>query len=264
MIHLMKRSTKIILSLVGVLTAATIYFGHQFYKNRPTLGDELYKEALQTQEKYRKLKAEGKNLDDFTQPVKEEMQQPSSLEKEVDDSCIIKIDYEREYLLNGESIGYGSDIDLDGDGILERIETGVASSGDLLINGNFIADTMNKDLILYKDKYILRIKDHDDSEYTQNLYFKWDGTRLKSYKNEYIIQVAAFKVDEWAATEKKVDFLRSQGFQSYVIFTNYKREHWNRVYVGLFSKKEDALLAKECYQFMNPEDKEPLTPILRK
>ena len=64
----MKRSTKILATVAGVLVAtATIYIGSQFYKNRPTLGNELYKEALQTQEKYRKLKAEGKTIKDFTQ-----------------------------------------------------------------------------------------------------------------------------------------------------------------------------------------------------
>ena len=52
----MKRSTKILSVAAGVLAATAIYIGSQFYKNQPTLGNELYKEAVQVQEKYRKLK----------------------------------------------------------------------------------------------------------------------------------------------------------------------------------------------------------------
>jgi|SRR3989344_1390797 len=68
----MKRSIKILSAAIGVLAAATIYIGYQFYKNQPTLGDELYKEAVQVQEKYKKLKAEGKKLDDFTNPPEQD------------------------------------------------------------------------------------------------------------------------------------------------------------------------------------------------
>ena len=293
-----KKLTKIFSVAAGVLIAASIYVGYHLFKknnnptfkknnnpavfknNNLTLGAELYNEAVQVQEKYRKLKAEGKTLDDFTKQIevtkpiedKEGIKvQTENLEEVIDETCISKIRYAREYVLKGENIDI-SNADLDNDGDLECIcmgptdTCGCTNSGDIGIDGNFIADTRDADLLIYEGEYVFRIKDNIiDPNYTQNLYFKWDGKKLRSYKNELIIQVATFHAYEDEDKEiNKIESLRSQGFKAYTIFTHFKEEDWNNVYIGLFSNKKTALYAKNCYQFLNPEAEETPIHMLKK
>lgn len=51
----------------------------------PTLGIELRDEAIKVQEKYRKLKAEGKTPDDFTKPIEESLLEERVKEEQINE-----------------------------------------------------------------------------------------------------------------------------------------------------------------------------------
>lgn len=288
----LKNIAIVVLSATVAAGAVTYLSNKKEYKS--SFGNELYTEAKVTQEKYRKLKGEGKTLDDFTSQPEKEI---SSLEQKLDSENLPTHNNALQLDIDNDSI-YGADsenllthdnavqLDIDNDGIKETISLKYEADSEYLeiikAQNTYICyekpcTSLLFELIRKKGDYIFRIGEsvssssgpncHFDEDIDGYAYVPEDEMLFKyRYQDEFIWEEdKLIPIHKWTIQIASVSHRRhavsyvkeflNRDYDVYVQSAVIDDRKWNRIFLGSYKTKDEAQIALGKLKKKHPNSK---------